>query len=105
MFSSMKIKEYMKYELFCIFRVKLVTKNIVCGPRGPNAELFLQCDVSYWRNIQIFWAYRNYWTPGLARVGRWSLDAGLWTLDSGRWTLDAGHWTLDSGLWTLDPGL
>ena len=24
------------------------------GPWGPNTKLFLQCDVSFWRNIQIF---------------------------------------------------
>ena len=38
MFSSMKIQEYMGSELFDIFRVKLVAKNVT--------ELSLQCDVS-----------------------------------------------------------
>ena len=47
MFSSMKIQEYMESELSHIFRVKLIAKNIT--------ELFLQCDVSFWRNMQMFW--------------------------------------------------
>ena len=38
MFSSMKIQKYMDSELFDIFRVKLVAKNVT--------ELSLQCDVS-----------------------------------------------------------
>ena len=51
MFSDMKKKEYMEFEHSDIFQVKLVTKNILLGPWGPNAKLFLQCDVSFWRNI------------------------------------------------------
>ena len=39
MFSSMKIEEYMEYDLSDIFRVKLVVKNIT--------ELSLQRDVSF----------------------------------------------------------
>ena len=34
MFSSIKMEEYMKSELSGVFRVKLVTKNIVRGSPG-----------------------------------------------------------------------
>ena len=44
----------MKSEVSGIFRVKIVAK-IYLGPWGPNTKLFLQCDVFFWRNIQIFW--------------------------------------------------
>ena len=47
MFSSMKIEEYMESDLSGIFQVKLVAKNIT--------ELSLQRDISFWRNIQMFW--------------------------------------------------
>ena len=47
MFSNMKKKEYIESEHSDIFQVKLVAKNILLGPWGPNAKLFLQCDVSF----------------------------------------------------------
>ena len=47
MFSSLRREEYMESELSRIFRAKLVAKNIT--------ELSLQCDVSSWWNIQMFW--------------------------------------------------
>ena len=34
--SSIKMEEYMESELSGIFRVKLVTKNIVCGSPGTQ---------------------------------------------------------------------
>ena len=49
MFSNKK--EYMQSELSDIFRVKVVAKNILLGSLG---KLFLQFDVFFWRNIQIF---------------------------------------------------
>ena len=36
MFSSIKMEEYMESELSGIFRVKLVTKNTVCGSPGTQ---------------------------------------------------------------------
>ena len=36
MFSSMKMEDYMGSELFCVFWVKLVTKNIVFGFPGTQ---------------------------------------------------------------------
>ena len=36
MFSSIKMEEYMESELSGIFRVKLVTKNIVRGSQGTQ---------------------------------------------------------------------
>ena len=47
-FSTMEMEEYMKLDLFVIFRVKLVT-----NPRGHNAGLSLRRDVSFWRNIKM----------------------------------------------------
>ena len=55
MFSNMKKEEYMEYELPGITRLKVVAKNIRLGLWAPNTKLFLQCDVSFWRNIQSFW--------------------------------------------------
>ena len=44
----MQMEEYMESELLGIFRVKLVAINILClGPQGSNAEVSLQCDVSF----------------------------------------------------------
>ena len=44
MFSSMKMEEYMEYDLFGIFPVKLIAKNIVLGP--PRTILCI-----YWLSI------------------------------------------------------
>ena len=54
----LKWTEFKIYFEFCsdLIWVKLVAKNIVLRSRGRNTELFLQFDVSLWRNIQIFWA-------------------------------------------------
>ena len=49
MFSSMKIEEYMESELSGTFQIKLVAKNIT--------ELSLWCNVSFWRNLQMFWTW------------------------------------------------
>ena len=38
MFSNMKWKEYMEYELFGIFRVKVVAKNILFGFLGTQRQ-------------------------------------------------------------------
>ena len=54
MFSSMKKKKCMESELSDIFRVDWSPKIYCLGPWRPNAKLFLQCDISFWRNIQIF---------------------------------------------------
>ena len=47
MFSNMKIEEYMESGRSGFFRVILVVKS--------TTELSLQCDVSFWRNIQMLW--------------------------------------------------
>ena len=46
MFSSIKIEEYMESELSGIFRVKLVTKNIVRGSPGTQF-MHMRVKVSY----------------------------------------------------------
>ena len=55
MFPSMKKEEYMVSEFSGIFQVKVVTKNIVFGSLGTQHKAALQYDVSFWRNMQIFW--------------------------------------------------
>ena len=55
LFSSMKKEEYIESELSGIFQVKVATKDIVIGSLGTQPKAALQYDVSFWRNIQIFW--------------------------------------------------
>ena len=55
MFYSMKIEEYMESELSCIFWVKLVGKSIVLGSQGTKHRTASASDISFWKNIQIFW--------------------------------------------------
>ena len=51
----MKIEEYIESELSCIFWVKLVGKSIVFGSQGTKHQTASASDVSFWKNIQIFW--------------------------------------------------
>ena len=54
MFPSMKMEEYMEFELFGIFRVKLVATNTVLGSPGTDFMhmrvntllLFLACNLT-----------------------------------------------------------
>ena len=46
-FSNIKKEEYMEFDCFVIFWVKVVTKNILTGSRRRNPKLFLNCDVSF----------------------------------------------------------
>ena len=55
LFSSMKKEEYIESELSGIFQVKVATKDIVIGSLGTQPKAALQYNVSFWRNIQIFW--------------------------------------------------
>ena len=55
MFSSMNKKEYMESELCDVFKVNVVTKNIVFRFLGNQYKAAWQYDVFFWRNMQIFW--------------------------------------------------
>ena len=52
MFPSMKMDERLEYEFFDIFPAKLVLSLSLS--LSFFLSLFLQCNVSFWRNIQIF---------------------------------------------------
>ena len=54
MFSNMEKKEYMESELCDNFRVKVAAKNVLLGSLETYDKLLLQCDIYFWRNIQIF---------------------------------------------------
>ena len=55
MFSNLKKKEYMESELSDIFLSKSGHQKYTAWVlSGRNHKQFLQCDVSFWRNIQIF---------------------------------------------------
>ena len=50
------MEQCMEFDLSGIFPEKLVPWNKVHDrPQGPYAKMSLQCDVSFWRKIQIFW--------------------------------------------------
>ena len=45
--------EYMKFELFAIFPLKLLTENITLGFAETQHWVVL-----FWKNMQMFWAIR-----------------------------------------------
>lgn len=49
----MKMGEYMKFELFAIFPLKLLTENITLGFAETQHWVVL-----FWKNMQMFWAIR-----------------------------------------------
>ena len=57
MFSNMKWKEYMEYELFGIFRVKVVAKNILFGflgtQRQPVFSMWCLLKKQMWKKIYV----------------------------------------------------